>query len=283
MESAFQIITVIVLVFIGAGLFSLLYALSLRMRPQPLASKDFICTGCGHELKAIEIVPFFSFIFLKGRCKSCGEKIPRGEIISELIGGTLLPVLFFRFGKQPLLLNSDPSFSQVMDITTSMSVIKAAALLLWIFFFAMLFLVAVNDMRTMEIPNVLNVLIFLSGICACFVFRDVDLVSHLIGLAVISLPMLLMILIIPGAFGGGDVKLMAGTGLFLGWKLALVAVFFGILTGGIYAIALLAKKKIEKKAHFAFGPFLCFGIALSAFCGSSMLNWYLALGRRLYG
>nr|MCR5281941.1 prepilin peptidase [Lachnospiraceae bacterium] len=72
-------------------------------------------------------------------------------------------------------------------------------------------------------------------------------------------------------------------GLLLGWKLILVAFFIGILTGGIYAIVMLAGKKIGRKGHFAFGPYLCVGIGISLFFGSMLLSAYLSLGRRLYG
>ena len=79
-----------------------------------------------------------------------------------------------------------------------------------------------------------------------------------------------------GAFGGGDIKLMAAAGLFLGWQNTLLAMFFGIVFGGIYGIYLLAAKKAGKKDHFAFGPFLCAGIVIAMLFGGPVLEWYCA-------
>ena len=86
-----------------------------------------------------------------------------------------------------------------------------------------------------------------------------DWLPHIIGALCVSVPMFLLCLVIDGAFGGGDIKLMAAAGLFLGWQNTLLAMFFGIVFGGIYGIYLLAAKKAGKKDHFAFGPFLCVG------------------------
>ena len=85
---------------------------------------------------------------------------------------------------------------------------------------------------------------------------------------------LLLCLAIPGAFGGGDIKLMAAAGLFLGWQHTLLAMFFGILGGGFYGMYLLAARKADKKDHFAFGPFLCVGIVLALLFGDPVLAWY---------
>ncbi len=71
----------------------------------------------------------------------------------------------------------------------------------------------------------------------------------------VSLPLFLITLAVPGGFGGGDIKLMAACGLFLGWKLCLLSLCFGLLTGGLYGIWLLAAGKKGRKEHFAFGPF----------------------------
>ncbi|MDO4566903.1 MAG: A24 family peptidase, partial [Oscillospiraceae bacterium] len=101
--------------------------------------------------------------------------------------------------------------------------------------------------------------------------------ERLIGVFAVSLPLLLITLFIPGAFGGGDIKLMAVCGFALGWRLALLAAFIGILTGGIYGVYLLAAKKKERKEHFAFAPFLSLGCAVSLLFGESILSWYLSL------
>ena len=69
---------------------------------------------------------------------------------------------------------------------------------------------------------------------------------------------------------------MAAAGLFLGWQNTLLAMFFGIVFGGMYGIYLLASKKAGKKDHFAFGPFLCAGIVIAMLFGGPVLEWYCA-------
>ena len=103
-----------------------------------------------------------------------------------------------------------------------------------------------------------------------------DWLPHIIGALCVSVPMFLLCLVIDGAFGGGDIKLMAAAGLFLGWQNTLLAMFFGIVFGGIYGIYLLAAKKAGKKDHFAFGPFLCAGIVIAMLFGGPVLEWYCA-------
>jgi leader peptidase (prepilin peptidase)/N-methyltransferase len=77
------------------------------------------------------------------------------------------------------------------------------------------------------------------------------------------------------AFGFGDIKLMAAAGFFLGWQHTLVALFLGILIGGVYGIYLLATRKKGGEEHFAFGPALCAGIGIAMFAADPILNWYL--------
>lgn len=80
-----------------------------------------------------------------------------------------------------------------------------------------------------------------------------------------------------GGFGGGDIKLMFGAGFFLGARLTVVAAFLGILLGGGFGALLLAAKKADRKTRFAFGPFLCIGIAAAMFFGERLADWYIGL------
>lgn len=102
---------------------------------------------------------------------------------------------------------------------------------------------------------------------AVFAFSDVTLTERLIGFFSVSLPLFAITLAVPGAFGGGDIKLMAVIGFFLGWKMSLTAFMLAVFSGGIYGIGLLLSKKKGAKEHFAFGPFLCAGTALTLFVG----------------
>ncbi|MBR4759358.1 MAG: prepilin peptidase [Lachnospiraceae bacterium] len=248
----------------------------------PLPKNDFVCESCGEEIRGYDLIPFFSFIALGGRCRFCGDKIPKREFFAEFLGGIAFLLIFFRFGVAADLTTSF-RLHGVLDITATMTPLRALTILVITVVTCLLFWIAAIDAFSMEIPNVLNFLVFLAGVSSIWLLPQISLKEHLIGMICVSLPLLVITLIIPGAFGGGDIKLMFGAGLLLGWKLALVALFFGIISGGIYAVCLLAKKKAGRKDHFAFGPFLCFGITLSMICGSQILNMYLEVGRRLYG
>ena len=67
------------------------------------------------------------------------------------------------------------------------------------------------------------------------------------------------------------------SGIALGWKYSLLAAFIGILLAGSYSIYLLVSKKIDKKGHIAFGPYLSIGIFIALSYGSEIISWYLNL------
>lgn len=144
-------------------------------------------------------------------------------------------------------------------------------------FFCVLAAVAWIDHRTMEIPDILPAAVLLLSAASCLAGREPDLFSRVLGFFSVSLPMLLMTLAVPGAFGGGDIKLMAACGAFLGWRSALEACLFAILGGGMWGIWLLVSGKAGRKDHFAFGPFLCAGAVIAFFWGDQILGWYLSL------
>ena len=107
--------------------------------------------------------------------------------------------------------------------------------------------------------------------------RQMSLVDSIIGMFCISLPMFLLNLVIPDSFGGGDIKLMFASGIALGWKYSLLAAFIGILIAGIYCIYLILTKKVDKKGHIAFGPYLSIGIFIALCYGYEIISWYLNL------
>jgi leader peptidase (prepilin peptidase)/N-methyltransferase len=98
-----------------------------------------------------------------------------------------------------------------------------------------------------------------------------------IGLFVLSLPMVLLNLIKPTSFGGGDIKLCAASGFLLGWQNMLVGGFLALLSGGAWGVYLLASKKKGRREHFAFGPFLAAGIYIALLAGERLIAWYLQL------
>lgn len=122
-----------------------------------------------------------------------------------------------------------------------------------------------------------HISILILSIVQIILVPEYRIVDRLIGAIIIAIPMLLLTYAIPGAFGGGDIKLMAVSGFFLGTKPIVCAIILGILTGSIYGVVMLKSKKRNKKDSFAFGPFLAVGLTIATFYGNQIVSWYLSL------
>jgi len=234
---------------IGSFLNVLIYRVPLGIN---VAKGRSFCPQCHNTLTARDLVPLVSFGLLGGHCRFCGAKISWRYPLVEALGGMLglLSVAFWFVSWQALL------------------VFAVTCVLLTISFI---------DWDTQEIPDVLNIVLMGLAITAIFVFRDVSLLSRVIGFFEIPVLMIVVNLIKKGSFGGGDIKMCAAAGFLLGWQNMLVAAFIGIITGGIYGVYLLASRKKSRKEHFAFGPFLAVGITVSLYMGSLIWQAYLGL------
>ena len=223
--------------------------LSRRCDLASAARRRSHCPACGRTLSAAELVPCLSFLVQGGRCRSCGTRIPARDFWLEVLGGVCSCVCAYAFGGE-----------------TARAALSFAVL-------GILTVVAFMDIDTLEIYDRFPALLLVCGAAAQFVFPGPGIKSRLLGCVIVSLPMLLLALVVPGGFGGGDIKLMAGAGFFLGARLTVVAAFLGILLGGGFGALLLAAKKADRKTRFAFGPFLCIGIAAAMFFGERLADW----------
>jgi len=142
---------------------------------------------------------------------------------------------------------------------------------------AILLAVAYIDFRTSEIPDILNIALVPLSVLAIWIQPDVSLLSRGVGFFAVSLPMLLLALVISGAFGGGDIKLMAVCGFLLGWQNTVLAFFIALLLGGSYAIHLMLTRKRERDQHMVFGPALCAGVFVALLYGNTIISWYIGL------
>lgn len=137
-------------------------------------------------------------------------------------------------------------------------------------FCAVLAMIGWNDYRSRKIPDELVCALFAVGIVSGFTMPEIGFPLRVAGFFAASLPLFAITMLLPGAFGGGDIKLMAAAGIFLGARMILSALAFGILGGGAYAgVCLLFKKKVRTE-KFAFGPFLCLGIVGAYFWGEAI-------------
>lgn len=208
------------------------------------------CPFCGHALGAPDMVPVLGWVFLGGKCRYCKAGISVRYPLVELAGGIAAVLCSYHFGINP------------------------RAIIAFLFL-CVLTVVSFVDMDTMEIPFSLVIAAALMGVLSVLFFPEISFVERVIGIFCVSVPLYLLTVAVPGAFGGGDIKLMAACGIFLGWKLNLLALFLGVMGGGIYGFWLLAAKRKKRTDHFAFGPFLCLGMAAALFWGEKILDWYL--------
>lgn len=237
---------------IGASVFSFLNVVVWRLpRGESVIHGRSHCPQCGKTLSALELIPCLSYLALRGRCRSCKARIPMRDFWVELLGGA---------GALLCLLRAEGDL------------LRAGL------FFAVLFAlmaVALLDWDTMEIPDRFHVLLLLCAVGYGVLFPEIAIPERVLGCLCVSIPMLLLALLIPGGFGGGDIKLMFAMGLLLGWKRTLLAAFLAILSGGVWCGVLLAKGR-GRNAQFPFGPFLCVGGGAALLFGREILAWYTA-------
>lgn len=249
-----EILWVIILIFmVGASIFSILNIVIYRVpRHLYFANARSMCPHCGKVLHGWDLVPVLSWIYLKGKCQYCKAPIPLRYPLVELLGGVAAILCIEKYG------------------FTMQSIVVFA-------FLCMLTVIAFVDQDRMKIPNGFVVAILVIAIASIFLIGELGIMERIIGFFVISVPLLLITLTISGAFGGGDIKLMAAAGLFMGWKLLVVGFFCALLSGSGYGIFLLVFRKKGRKAHFAFGPFLCIGMAIALFMGNELIQCYMRL------
>ena len=155
-------------------------------------------------------------------------------------------------------------------------------------FFAVLTVIAFVDMDTMEIPPVLNLIILVLGIISLIgsfvsdsgqMLFEITWQQRLIGFFSVSVFMLVVTVLVAGAFGGGDIKLMAAAGLLLGWRGTLIAFLIGLIVGAVIGIILMSRKKKGGKEHMPFGPSLCIGLVMATLVGNQLIDWYMNIIR----
>ena len=206
------------------------------------------CMSCNYQLKWYDLVPLFSWIFLRGRCRKCREKISVQYPIVEALNGCLYLLVFYRFG---LSIDS----------------------LLYCFLFSALMALSVIDFRTYEIPVGFNYFILALGLVRVATDYQ-NWLNYVIGFFSVSTFLFILIVVTKGrGMGGGDMKLMATCGLLIGWKLIILAFLLGCILGSVIHII---RMKVSGEDHvLALGPYLSMGVALAVLFGNQWINWYL--------
>ncbi len=208
------------------------------------------CPRCGAALAWHDNIPLLSFARLRGRCRACGMPIAWRYPIVEAATGALFGAAFARFG-------ATPEFVAAIVLLAALVAITAI------------------DLQHQIIPDAITLPGVVTGVLANVATRSVSVVDSLLGIAVGGGLFLVIILVSGGGMGGGDMKLGAMLGAFLGWKVALLALFFAVLFGGGVAIVLLISGARGRKDPVPFGPFLALGGAIGLFAGQGLVTWYL--------
>lgn len=270
-----NLITLIIYVFVflfGVIIGSFLNVCILRIpQKETIVSERSHCMTCGHTLAWYDLFPLFSWLFLGGKCRYCKAKISKQYPIVEFTNG-VMAVLCFLLGDFSITRMIDGSMGSG-DVAYALAVSIISALLC-----SALIVVSVIDWRTFEIPIGTNIFILVLGIVRLvlelIIFgTDGNWLEYVIGFFVVSIPLAIIYYASKGrAIGGGDVKLMATAGLFLGWKLALVALITGCLYGSI--IHIIRMKVSGEGKQLAMGPYLSAGIVTALWFGKYIVEWY---------
>ncbi|MDE6635479.1 MAG: A24 family peptidase, partial [Lachnospiraceae bacterium] len=143
------------------------------------------------------------------------------------------------------------------------------------FLLSALLTLSVIDFRTYEIPFGINVFIGILGFIRLVLDYE-NWVCYIIGLFAVSVFLLILLLATKGrGIGGGDVKLMAAAGLFLGWKLIILAFILGCFYGSV--IHIIRMKIAGEGRVLAMGPYLSMGIVTALVCGNRIIEWYISM------
>jgi len=209
------------------------------------------CPECGHAIAWHDNIPVLSFFLLRGRCRACAAPIPWRYPIVEAITAALFAAAWLRFG------------ADVRQFIVA------------VVFLAALVAITVIDLRHQIIPDAITLPGVVAGVVAALATHRIAWVDSVAGILLGSGLFVAVIVVSRGGMGGGDLKLGAMLGAFLGWQALLVGLFIAVMLGGMLAVVLLASRRVARKDAIPFGPFLAIGGAAALFWSDAILAWYL--------
>ncbi len=249
-------LSVISLFFIGvvrAVVGSFLNMLIYRLpRDMDIVFRPSHCPHCQTRLGVWELVPILSYLCQRGKCKTCQNPIAPRYVMVECLLTLLWTGLYWQFG---LTL---PFFEYAL----------LSALFLALFF---------CDLEEMILPDTLTFLVIITGFFFGWLHHDFHnrFMGFMLGFLVYSLIGFVAKLIYKkDALGGGDVKLGAGIGAWLGFLPSILGIYLAFLMGALVSGFLLILKKKTRKEAIAFGPFMILAAALSLIFGQTLLHFY---------
>lgn len=233
------------------GSFAAVIAHRIPRGESPLGGRSR-CDGCGAPVLARDNVPVLSWLLLRGRCRSCGARIPVIYPLAEL--GTAVA-----FVGAYLALRGDGAWWVVLGLV----------------FTTVLVIISLTDLDRRVIPNLITAPAAVAAVALVAIADGGELPAHLIAGAAAGGGLLVVSLLYPRGMGMGDVKLAAVIGLFLGRAVA-PALLIGFFLGALYGVALIARHgAAARKRAVPFGPFLALGGYVGLIAGEGIVDWYL--------
>jgi leader peptidase (prepilin peptidase)/N-methyltransferase len=222
-------------------------------RDESIAFPASHCTSCGKNIKYYDLVPILSYIFLKGRCRYCGEKISIRYPAIEALTGILFLSVYLKYG-------------------------FALDTLKYIIFIALLILIGMIDLETTDIyfstiiiGNIFAIIFLIYG-----AKYQIGVMNYIYG-AVIGGGIISLIIILTKGMGWGDAEMCFFSGLFLGIKFTIVMIFFSFVFGSIIGLILILLKKKSRKEYIPFGPFIAIAGIFTVLLGNKILFFYYIL------
>ena len=215
------------------------------------------CPSCVAPIAVYDNIPILSYLLLRGRCRTCRALISPWYPIVELANGVGYCLIFWQFGL---------GWSST-----------AYALL-----FSALLVISAIDLSHQIIPDRITLPGIVLGLLCASMILPVGLLDSVLGVLVGGGLLWALAWASPYLFGregmgGGDIKLLAMIGAFLGWKPVLLTIMVGALVGSVIGLGLIALKVMRRDQYLPFGPFLALGAVVSLFFYRELLTWYLGL------
>ncbi len=209
------------------------------------------CNNCKNKLNAKELIPVISFLLQKGLCRNCNQKIPIYYPIMELSSAAVFLWMSFHFDNP-------------MEIWIS-------SILMWILLY-----IFFHDLIYKEIHDAVMIPAIMTAFLSSFIIGDPY--SSIVG-ALGALNFFgIQFLATKGKWlGSGDMLIGTFIGLLLGWKLTILAIFLGYLSGSIFGISMIIIQKADKKTALPLGPFLVLGSMIAVEYGNTLINLYFGI------
>jgi len=217
---------------------------------QSIVSPPSHCPGCHQRLGVLDLIPVVSYLVQKGKCRYCRVKISPRYLFVELLTGIAFVLIVTVFGFQ-------------------------FQTLLYVLLFCALLTASLIDLDYQIIPDQISLFLVVSGLILQAFGPPGALMNGVIGGLLGGGLLLVLAILSRGGMGGGDVKLITGIGIFLGWQLLLVCLFFSFIIGSLVGLALIIVQNKDMKTAVPFGPFLSAGAIIAIFYGQQIIDKYL--------